>query len=158
MYFSLFSHWNHCDAPTLLQLVHNRPTMNVFDDDDNYDACAINIRVFPSLGRVWRSRSKVKSQGHQGQRRHFPALSAACVRFIFDKTLASAFCFEFNLRARMLWLFFIFRCCFLRAVVTVFLTSWLCKYIYKTQDFAHVRPNSITLSSSKLVGDQLRTS
>ena len=31
-------------------------------------------RVFgPSLGRVWRSRSKVKGQGHQGQKRHFSA-------------------------------------------------------------------------------------
>jgi len=25
----------------------------------------------PSLGRVWRSRSKVKGQGHQGKKRHF---------------------------------------------------------------------------------------
>jgi len=27
-------------------------------------------------------RSKVKGQGHQGQKRHFSALTAACVRFI----------------------------------------------------------------------------
>jgi len=29
---------------------------------------------------------QVKSQGHQGQKRHFSALSAACVRFVFGKT------------------------------------------------------------------------
>ena len=34
----------------------------------------------PSLGRVERSRSKVKRQGHLGQKRHFSALSAACVQ------------------------------------------------------------------------------
>ena len=28
---------------------------------------------------------KVKGQGHQGQKRHFSALSAACVRFMFGK-------------------------------------------------------------------------
>jgi len=45
----------------------------------------------PSLGRVWRSRSKVKGHGQQGQKRHFSALSAACVPFIFGKTyLASS--------------------------------------------------------------------
>ena len=36
---------------------------------------------------------KVKGQGHQGQKRHFSALSAACMRFMFDKTsLASSYC------------------------------------------------------------------
>jgi len=34
----------------------------------------------PSLGRLWMSRSKVKGQGHYGQKRYFSALSAACVR------------------------------------------------------------------------------
>jgi len=35
---------------------------------------------------------KVKDQGHQGQKRHFSAFSAACVRFIFGKaSLASSF-------------------------------------------------------------------
>jgi len=29
---------------------------------------------------------KVKGQGHQGQKRHFPDLSAACTRFMFPKT------------------------------------------------------------------------
>jgi len=34
---------------------------------------------------------KVKGQGHQGQKRHFSALSAACMRFMFCKTsLASS--------------------------------------------------------------------
>ena len=37
------------------------------------DACG------PSLGRVWRSRSKLKGQGHQGQKRHFLAVLAACM-------------------------------------------------------------------------------
>jgi len=46
----------------------------------------------PSLRRVWRSRSKVKSQVHQRQKRHFSALSEACVRFMFGRTsLASSF-------------------------------------------------------------------
>jgi len=45
----------------------------------------------PSLGHVWRSRSKVKGQGHQEQKQHFSTLSAACVRFMFGKTsLASS--------------------------------------------------------------------
>jgi len=35
-----------------------------------------------SLG-VWRSRSNVKRQGHQGQKLHFLALSAAWMRFMF---------------------------------------------------------------------------
>jgi len=39
---------------------------------------------------------KVKGQGHQGQKRHFSVLLAACVRFMFDKTsLASSFVFDF---------------------------------------------------------------
>ena len=34
---------------------------------------------------------KVKGQGHQGQKRHFSALLAACVRFMFGRTsLASS--------------------------------------------------------------------
>jgi len=38
----------------------------------------------------------VKGQGHQGQKRHFSALSAACVRFVFAKTsLASSFFVHF---------------------------------------------------------------
>ena len=49
----------------------------------------------PLLERVWRSRLKVKGQGLQGQKRHFPALSAACVWFIFGKTsLASTLCLK----------------------------------------------------------------
>jgi len=45
----------------------------------------------PSLGRVWRSRSNVKGQGHQGQKNAFSTLSATCVRFMFCKTsLASS--------------------------------------------------------------------
>ena len=35
---------------------------------------------------VWRSRSKAKGQGQQGQKRHFSVLLAACVRFMFGKT------------------------------------------------------------------------
>jgi len=38
------------------------------------------------------SRSKVKGQGHQGQKRHFSALSAAIMWFMFGETsLASSF-------------------------------------------------------------------
>ena len=38
-------------------------------------------------------RSKIKGQGHQGQKTVFSALLAACVRFMFDKTpLALVFC------------------------------------------------------------------
>jgi len=45
----------------------------------------------PSLGRVWRSGSKVKGQDHQGQKTAFLTLLAACMRFMFDKTsLASS--------------------------------------------------------------------
>ena len=46
----------------------------------------------PSLGWVWRSKSKIKSQGHQGQKTTtFSALSAACARFMFGKiSLASS--------------------------------------------------------------------
>jgi len=45
----------------------------------------------PSLGRVWRPRSKLKDQGHQGQKTAFSTLSAACVRFVFGQTsLASS--------------------------------------------------------------------
>jgi len=44
----------------------------------------------PLLGRVWRSRTKVK--GHQGQKWHSSALSVACMRFVFGKTsLASSY-------------------------------------------------------------------
>jgi len=31
-------------------------------------------------------KAKVKDQGHQGQKRHFLAFSAACMWFMFDKT------------------------------------------------------------------------
>ena len=54
----------------------------------------IEVVFGPSTGRVWRSRWKVKgqSQGHQGQKRYFSALSAAWVQFMFGKTsLASSF-------------------------------------------------------------------
>jgi len=47
----------------------------------------------PSLGQVWKSKSKVKGQGHQGQKRHFLALSAACVRFMFRKTSLASRCY-----------------------------------------------------------------
>jgi len=44
---------------------------------------------------VWslaRMSLKVKGQGHQGQKRHFSALSVACMQFMFNKTsLASSF-------------------------------------------------------------------
>jgi len=48
----------------------------------------------PSLGRVWRSRSKVKDQRSRspGAKRHLSDLSAACVRFMYGKTsLASSY-------------------------------------------------------------------
>ena len=46
----------------------------------------------PSLGQVWRSRSNVKGQGHQEQKWHFLALSAACVcvLFMFGKTFLAS--------------------------------------------------------------------
>jgi len=48
----------------------------------------------PSLGRVWRSKSKVKGQKSTSpeiKKRHFSALSGACVRFMVGKTsLASS--------------------------------------------------------------------
>jgi len=38
-----------------------------------------------------RTSLKVRGQGHQGQKRHFSAILAACVRFVFGKTsLASS--------------------------------------------------------------------
>jgi len=53
------------------------------------------------------SRSKLKGQGHQGQKTAFSALSAACVRFVFGKTsLASSsffphlFFLTYNLQVR----------------------------------------------------------
>jgi len=46
----------------------------------------------PSLGRVWRSWSKVKVKVTSYKKCHFSALSAACVRFMFCETsLASSF-------------------------------------------------------------------
>jgi len=40
-------------------------------------------------------RSEIKGQGLQKQKRHFAALSAACVRFMFGKTLlASSWCWD----------------------------------------------------------------
>ena len=53
----------------------------------NADLCQIHTEdVFdPSLGIIWSSRSKVKGQDHQRQKRHFSAFSAACVRFMFGK-------------------------------------------------------------------------
>jgi len=39
------------------------------------------------------SRSKVKGQGRQGQKRHFRALSAVCMLFMFGKTSSSSFMF-----------------------------------------------------------------
>jgi len=44
----------------------------------------------PAIGKVWRWRSKVKSQGHNGQKRYFMAISVPCVRFVFDKTSSLA--------------------------------------------------------------------
>jgi len=45
----------------------------------------------PWLGRVWRSRSKVKGHGLQEQKLHFSAVSTACMRFMFGETsLASS--------------------------------------------------------------------
>jgi len=51
------------------------------------------IHMFgPSVGWVWRSKSKVKGQGHRDKQRHFSALSVACVRFVFRKiSLVSSF-------------------------------------------------------------------
>jgi len=48
---------------------------------------------------------KVKGRGHQGQKRHFSALSTACVRFMFGKTslasMVSTFlCFLANVNVR----------------------------------------------------------
>jgi len=47
--------------------------------------------------RVWflartnlKVKAKVKGQGHQGQKRHFFALSAACVLFMFGKTSSAS--------------------------------------------------------------------
>jgi len=56
------------------------------------DLCHIHIEdVFgPSLGRVWRSRSKVKVT--RDQKRHFSALLVACVRFMFGKTSLASSC------------------------------------------------------------------
>jgi len=54
--------------------------------------CAQNSqeRLVWSLART-SLKVKVKGQGHQGQKRHFSALSAACVRFMFSKiSLASS--------------------------------------------------------------------
>jgi len=49
--------------------------------------CCLNLRV-------WRLRSKVKVT--RDKKRHFSALSAACMRFLFDKTsIASSFIFSF---------------------------------------------------------------
>jgi len=56
-------------------------------------------RVWSLARRVWRSRSrsKVKGQGHQGQKLHFPALSAACGWFTFGKaSFASSLCLLFG--------------------------------------------------------------
>jgi len=51
----------------------------------------------PSLGWVWTLRSNVKGQGHQEHKRHFSAISAARVRFMYGKTsLASCLtCWNF---------------------------------------------------------------
>jgi len=58
-----------------------------------YEICREPLNGFaPNLhgGRVWsftrtNLKVKVKGQGHQGQKRHFSALSAARVRFMFGK-------------------------------------------------------------------------
>jgi len=44
----------------------------------------------PSPGQIWRSRSKVKGQGHQAQKTAFLALLVACVWFMLGTTLASS--------------------------------------------------------------------
>ena len=48
------------------------------------DLCQIHMKDMfgPSLGPVWTSRS-------EGQKRAFSALSAACVQFMFGKTIFS---------------------------------------------------------------------
>jgi len=68
------------------------------------------------------SRSKVKGQGHQGQKPAFLALSATCVRFMFGKTsLASSFKFcrftalAYTTLDRLLAVFFLYDiCCFVQ--------------------------------------------
>ena len=56
----------------------------------------------PSLGQIWISRSKVKSQGHHRQKRHFSAFSSACVLFMFGKTsLACSSFFVFPMFIRL---------------------------------------------------------
>jgi len=51
---------------------------------------------FPGTSlKVKDSRSTVKGQGHHGQKRHFSALSEACVRFMFGKTSLAFLVFLF---------------------------------------------------------------
>ena len=56
--------------------------------------CAIFTRKTCLVWSVACTSLKVKGQGHQGQKRHFSAVKAACVQFMFGKTsLASSFSF-----------------------------------------------------------------
>jgi len=81
--------------------------------------------VCPSLGRVWMSRSKVKSQGHQGQKTAFLALSEACVRFMFGKIfLASSVFLSFS---RLLWVRYQYPCNRLFGNTRLW-NDWLCAY------------------------------
>jgi len=59
----------------------------------------LNRFVPNSHGRcVWclartRLKIKVRGHGHQGQKRHFSALSAACLRFMFGKSYVASTCY-----------------------------------------------------------------
>ena len=58
------------------------------------DLCQIHTEDMfgPSLGQVWRSRSRSNVKVTSDKKRHFLALLAACVRFMFVKiSLASSF-------------------------------------------------------------------
>jgi len=87
----------------------------------------------PTLGRVWRSRSKVKDQDHQRQKRHFrrfwwPACGLCLVKHL--TSLASSFS-DLSLQ-------------------------WSCsiKHVFKCTP---IKPNSITLAGSELVRSWLES-
>jgi len=89
----------------------------------------------PSLRRVWMSTSKIKSQSHQGQKRHFLALLAAFVRFMFDKTSSASSVYLYIYS------------CVNASLLSGATSSWI-KYLYNSSDrigYYITRPSECTV-------------
>jgi len=103
----------------------------------------------PSLGQVWTLKVKVKGQrsrsDNQGQKRHFSALLASCVRFMFGKTSLASSLFAFTVCCSCLFL--LCNACVCHAInkrqltyLLIFLLFFSCTGCHKSLPMTTVSP------------------